>query len=66
MAMNGLNAEGATVPVIALAMVGDTGFFIPQQEMHTQAVAADITAVADPHVAGQLWKNAGVITISAG
>lgn len=30
------------------------------------AVSGTGTPTADPHVAGQLWANAGVVTVSAG
>lgn len=67
--LGGVNDEGTAAPiaVIAAAFLAENGTIeIPQQPIQSAAVAADIIPVADPHVAGQLWKNAGVITISAG
>ena len=53
---NGFNgAVGGTTPAAVSATTLTT----------TGAVVMTLP-VADPHVAGQLWANAGVVTVSAG
>lgn len=59
-------SSGNQAVFVAVGMqLGVGHWYIPQQEVEQNITVADLPS-ADPHVKGQLWSNAGAITISVG